>query len=79
MPDLAKVIRIEKAEKGKTSRLLIDGEEFPWYTAGGISAHAEIGRELTTVTVKIPCERIEIQDTPWYTPEKKGHVTGDRG
>lgn len=69
MAELAKLIRVEKKDGVYTVE--INGQNFPWYlTEDGVTAHGGNRTELTTVTLTIPCERVELVDTPWIPDER---------
>lgn len=74
MAELAKTIKFRPRSKRRDGgqepgHFEIDGQEFPWYvTDDGVEVTSS-RKELTIVTVKIPCERAEVIDTPWSKPE----------
>jgi len=45
------------------NRVEIDGKEFPWYiTEHGVQVDVGSRQELTSVTLTVPCDRVEIDD-----------------
>lgn len=50
MPRLASTLVFDRAAR----RLLVDGEEFPWFTSGGVEAVSDDGRGPTYVTITVP-------------------------
>jgi hypothetical protein len=58
---IAKVLRVERTRAGGWARLWIDGELFPYGTAGGFTVHPVKG-ELPGVTLTIVGWRVEVVD-----------------
>jgi hypothetical protein len=57
MADIAKLVRL--TPQGGVE---IDGEPFPWFvTEDGAQVHVS-WNSLVTVTIAIPCERVEAED-----------------
>lgn len=57
---LAKLIRVERS--GGHAKLVVDGEEFPWYIAETGAAVNVRRDEAPAVTVTILAERVEVED-----------------
>lgn len=51
-------VRVESDESG-APRITIDGQPFPWYTAG-ILAPAPSREHMPTITVTIPAEKVTM-------------------
>jgi hypothetical protein len=57
-PKLAKEIRVERGR-----RLVVDGEEFPWFlTEDGVSTEVKQGKP-PTVTITLLAETVFIEDS----------------
>lgn len=60
MAELAKSIRVER--EGNHERLLINGEEFPWFIGTHISTEVDKG-DLPSVTITIVADEVSILDS----------------
>lgn len=56
--EFAKEIRVDQDEHG-APRITIDGQPFPWYTAGIVVPAPSLDK-APTVTVTIPAERVTM-------------------
>lgn len=56
--DFAKEIRVDQDERG-APRITIDGQPFPWFTAG-IVTPSPAHDKTPTITVTIPAERVTM-------------------
>lgn len=66
--DLAKEIRVDRDERG-VPRITIDGQEFPWFTAG-IETPAPNLTEVPTVTITIPAAKV-VMENPSVVPQTR--------
>lgn len=72
-PKWPKLIRITP-----TKGVEIDGKEFPWYiTENGASIEVGSRSQLTSVTLTIPCDRVEIEDMTAPVVGRKDDWSGD--
>lgn len=59
MPDL---IRVERTA-GKPMRIVVDGQEFPYFTADGVRVSTHVTRsEAPAIIITIPAGRVEVVD-----------------
>ncbi len=55
--EFPKEIRVESDENG-APRITIDGQPFPWYTAGIVAPAPSLSHATPTVTITIPAEKV---------------------
>lgn len=60
MPKLPQEIRILVDSTGVPFRLMVDGEEFPWYIAAEHATVDFADRAMPSVTITIPAHQIHV-------------------
>lgn len=57
--EFAKEIRVDQDERG-APRITIDGQPFPWCTAGIVVPPPALDQAMPTITVTIPAEKVTM-------------------